>query len=548
MNPLLSIVTGTYNRHDYLKAMVESCRRQLPDGIAYEFVVVDGGSTDNTIAWCKEQPDIKLVRHDGLYGAIKAFTDGADAARGKYVVMANDDIRIQGYSLLRATAYLETHPDCGAVAFAENRVAPGYSADLHVQTLYAASEDGQPVDVPYAQVGMFRRWLGELALWWNMGDPLQSTYGGDSHLSAWLWEHGYTVDAVDGCFIDDQVAPDGLRERNYKIEAERGSAYYRKYPDGVHLNQYPKPEQQNKPRLRILMATLYDRGFGKYKSGLREAFQRVGMVVDIDWLNDPVGLRDTAEAWQPHVVFTQMCHPALMRDLRAKVPNAIIVNWFGDVHWEALTNPDMLEQCKYIDLQLTVNADVLPFYAKRGIRAAYWQVAPEPVDPLPSERSHDVLFMANNYSPARAELGAFLRTLPYDVGIYGANWNRAEGVTLYNFARGGALYARCKVAIGDSQYGDKGFVSNRLFEALYHGACLLHQTIPGLEDLTGLQAGVHYYAWDSHEQLAALIERLLGDEDARKQVAAAGQAYVKAHHTFDHRVAELLEMIRGLKK
>src|SRR3990172_8201697 len=92
MSPLISIVTGTYNRLKHLQSMVESVRLSVGVGIPYEIVVVDGGSKDGTLNWCRLQKDIVLIEHGELLGAVKAFNDGARAAKGTYVILANDDI------------------------------------------------------------------------------------------------------------------------------------------------------------------------------------------------------------------------------------------------------------------------------------------------------------------------------------------------------------------------------------------------------------------------------------------------------------------------
>src|SRR4051812_22400510 len=99
---LLSLVSGTYNRLAPLRQMVESARRYLHRGLAYEIVIVDGGSTDGTQTWCRAQPDVRLIEHGALKGAIAAFCDGAFAARGKYVLLANDDVQFVDYSILGA--------------------------------------------------------------------------------------------------------------------------------------------------------------------------------------------------------------------------------------------------------------------------------------------------------------------------------------------------------------------------------------------------------------------------------------------------------------
>jgi len=107
---LLSVVTGTYNRRESLAQMIASARREIPRGIAYEFVVVDGGSTDGTLEWCKQQPDVYLIQHGALLGAIRAFCDGARTARGEYVLLANDDIEFRPYSIIAAISFRDLLP------------------------------------------------------------------------------------------------------------------------------------------------------------------------------------------------------------------------------------------------------------------------------------------------------------------------------------------------------------------------------------------------------------------------------------------------------
>jgi GT2 family glycosyltransferase len=129
---------------------------------------VDGGSSDDTIRWCNEQPDITLIEHGELRGAIPAFCDGARAANGKYVILANDDVIFHENSVLYALSHLEDTDTCGAVAFADNRYTRNkWQVMEHPYRL----PDGTQISGAYAQVGMYRRWLGDLAGWWGDTDP-----------------------------------------------------------------------------------------------------------------------------------------------------------------------------------------------------------------------------------------------------------------------------------------------------------------------------------------------------------------------------------------
>ncbi len=552
---ILSIVTGTYNRKAHLQQMVNSARVLIPHGWAYEVVVVDGGSTDGTQAWCKKQPDVRLIEHGELRGAIAAFCDGAKAAQGDYVLLANDDIVFQHSSILSAVGYLETHPSCGAVAFADNRPAPGYGREYKVQTMRAI-RDGRAVDVPYAQVGLYRRDLGNAAGWWGADDPdfPGHTYGGDNYLSARIWEMGYTVDAAPGCRVDDLIPADELRQHNTEIERRNPAAYYKRYPNGPAI---PAQQQGGAERLRILYAPIYERNFGKYKSGLRDALGRVGVVLEWDYVNDThQRLEDLVRMWQPHLLLTQAHAPSsipidMLVKARQARPSMVVANWNGDVYTKDLTHPDMLEWLRHVDVQLTVNASALEVYAQEGIPAAYWQVAYEPVDydNLPDVAAHDVVLLANCYSDYRRQLGAVLRSTGATIGLYGFGWEFANVNTTYKFAESAALYARAKIGIGDNQYSnERGFVSNRIFEALASGAFLLHQTVTGLEELTGLQAGVHYVEWTDFNHLHKQIKKWLQPRynAQRERIAAAGRDYVRQHHSFDTRVKELFAILEGL--
>ena len=197
----ISVVTGSVYRLGPLQQMVASARANIPDGLTYEIVVVGVAGDGATANWCAAQQDIRYIAQPALAGAIRAFDEGAAAAQGEYVILANDDIVFARDSILYALLHLERTPTCGAVAFADDRPGPTKANDRHgfgVQLMKAQ----QHKPVVYACVGMFRKWLGDLAGWWGSHDPIMRgghTYGGDTYLSARLWEWGYSVDWVVGC-------------------------------------------------------------------------------------------------------------------------------------------------------------------------------------------------------------------------------------------------------------------------------------------------------------------------------------------------------------
>lgn len=562
---LLSIVTGTYNRLSYLQRMVASVRRSLYRGLQYEFVIVDGGSTDGTLEWCRSQRDIVLVSHGELRGAIRSFCDGCNGARGTYVLLCNDDVEFIDTSILRALAYLETHATTGAVAFADDRPAPGKPAGFGVQTM-TVLKDGRPVHLPYAQVGLFRRWLGDVAGWWGADDPLflSHTYGGDNYLSARIYEYGYTVDAVEGVRVRDLVAKDGLRERNIRQEntlTGSGGGYYARFPMPPQVLSAPvfdSPETPSAAKLRILYLPIFETRVYPHhpiqKRGLREALSRIGHVVEVDYLNQPYDLCELVANWQPDILVTQCQREKIdLSEARALVPNMLVLNWNGDVYLDALIDPASLDWFKRnVDVQLVVNAAALPAYQAAGVKAAYWQCGYEPVkEELDIENRPDIVFMGSAYSQARLELADLLTRLPYNVLLIGTGWVNYPkwngGNTTYDFELSNAIRRASKIEVGDNQWmTDTGFVSNRMFDSLAAGgALLLHQTVPALEAYTGLKAGVHYVEWTDYDDLKDKIAYYLNPkhEKARARIVKTAATYVREYHSFDARVKQLFHEI-----
>lgn len=551
---LISVVTGTFNRLSALSAMITSARRAAVC-LKIEFVIVDGGSTDGTLDYLRAQSDVKLIEHGELRGAIKAFCEGARAAKGDYVILANDDVQFHEQSILRAFVHLESTSTVGAVAFMDNRpIVEGGSTDYKAQMQVALDPNGNGCSVPYAQVGMFRRWLGDMCGWWGIDDPIMSqarTYGGDNYLSSRIWEHGYTVDVVKGAIVHDYILLDALRDYNRQFS---DSAYYQLYPRGPKIASAPAVANPQGEALRILYLPIFEPGNPRQKQtkrGLYEALARIGVVHQVDYLNEKYDLPMLVDMLRPHVMLTQM-HDAVslpastLAACRTVNPSMLILNWNGDAR--GLTEQPYIDLLKHVDLQLVVNAAPLDEYARHGIRAAYWQIGIEEYgQSVPHVQSHDVLFLGNCYNAARRDLESTLLNAGFEVGFYGLNWQHAAGECLYDFATGAALYQNAKVSISDTFYDGKtevkAFVSNRLFQALAAGAFVLQQHSPDLERFTGLVAGVHYVEWTRPDDLVEQVRAYLRNPKDRARIARAGQSFVLQNYSFDRQVKRLFEEI-----
>lgn len=591
---IISIVSGTYNRLQYMKRMVDSVRRSIGVGIPYEIVLVDGGSTDGTIEFCETQSDIVLVRQGELLGAVKAFNAGFAAATGYYVVAANDDIEFVDESLICAVKFMQDNPDVGCGCFWQDRGG----RDWHLEYMPAVL-DGRQVSHIYGQVCIVPRWLGDAVGWW--GDYLH-TYGGDNELSCHVLELGYKVRAVPCACIHDFQLEDELRIHNagvYKspeYAARHGVPHTDSVTWGLHwthkegqykgmcgpvIKYVAETFNDTVPKMkRILYFPIYEPGYDIQKiskRGLRDALAEIGLVYEYDYMGvaSVKGKKycidytfDLATAWQPDLFVFQIqglgeYTAEIMAELRSEHPSAIFVNWNGDYHPETLFDLQYMALLKHFHLTGLVTTQVREEYTRVGIPWFYWQIGYEESDaePSPDTPRHDVVFLANGYSTIRQELVMNLRSLEgYDIGLYGS-WPekfKPNGSTLYDFGAGQKLYRAAKLAISDNQWGmdATGFVSNRLFQAMAAGSnrlfqamaaggvLLLQQRFGGME-LLGLRDSEHLVIWDDFEDLRDEIDYYMTHDDERVKIARTGTEEVLDNHSFDVRVMELLDEFRA---
>ncbi len=578
----LSIVSGTYNRLSHLKNMVQSVRTSIGVGIPYEIVLVDGGSTDSTIEWCKSQDNIVLIEQGELLGAVRAFNTGFEQARGKYVIAANDDIVFVDESLLCALVFMEDNPDVGCGCFWQDR--GGKSWHIEYQP---AIVDGKQVSHIYGQVAIYPRWLGNMVGWW--GQYLH-TYGGDNELTSHILEMGYKVRAVPCACIHDTQVEDELRKINnaaYKDPASAaggGKSNTDSTTWGLKWTRnnrmcgpivalsptVPNPLEKG---LRIFYIPIYEQGHPvqkRQKMGLRDALSEIGLVYEYDYTgvyNDKgakysVDLTfDLADVYKPDMFVFQVqsleVYTAdVIEELKREHPNAIFINWNGDYKPHNLLDVQYMALLKQFHLTGLVTTQIMDAYRVQGIPWFYWQIGYEESDAPPDGTTRDIVFLGNGYSDYRYALADFLGTMKedgYSVGLYGS-WPeryKPDGSTLYDFDAGCSLYRSALFAISDNQWGMEatGFVSNRLFQAMAAGGALfLQQHFDGMEELLGLRDGEHLVAWYDFDDLRSKIEYFMDHTDERVKIVREGTKEVLENHSFDVRVMELLDemRVRGL--
>lgn len=142
----ISIITATYNSEATVSDTLESVLRQ--DYSDYELIIKDGGSTDGTLAVCREyeprfegRMKIISVPDQGLYDAMNI---GIASAMGEVIGILNSDDFYTSDDILSTVArQFEQTPDIDAIY-----------GDVH----YVKAEDTSKL-VRYYSSKVFRRWM-----------------------------------------------------------------------------------------------------------------------------------------------------------------------------------------------------------------------------------------------------------------------------------------------------------------------------------------------------------------------------------------------------
>ncbi|HEY3378388.1 MAG TPA: glycosyltransferase [Armatimonadota bacterium] len=118
-HPFVSIVMATHNRLSLLKDTLDTLYTQSYPKDRYEIIVVDDNSIDGTGQWLHAQP----TKRDGVLfvaitlppsGPAKARNAGIQQARGEYVMITDDDCRIDASCLAELVKSMLQHP-CGGI-------------------------------------------------------------------------------------------------------------------------------------------------------------------------------------------------------------------------------------------------------------------------------------------------------------------------------------------------------------------------------------------------------------------------------------------------
>lgn len=117
-DPVVSVVMGVHDPGEGLEATLDSVLEQ--DGVAIELIVVDDGSTDDTLSLletrARRDPRVRVLRQPRNLGLTAALIRGCAAAAGRYIARQDAGDRSLPGRLAAQAAWLDAHPDAVMVS------------------------------------------------------------------------------------------------------------------------------------------------------------------------------------------------------------------------------------------------------------------------------------------------------------------------------------------------------------------------------------------------------------------------------------------------
>ena len=125
-NPLVSVIIPAYNAGKYIESAVKSVFNQSYNNI--ELVVVNDGSTDNTLDILSQFSSIKIISTPNK-GVSHARNTGIDVSKGEYIFFldADDELEYNAIAILLQICKKNNADICGGLAYSTQKKEVKYS-------------------------------------------------------------------------------------------------------------------------------------------------------------------------------------------------------------------------------------------------------------------------------------------------------------------------------------------------------------------------------------------------------------------------------------
>ena len=318
--------------------------------------------------------------------------------------------------------------------------------------------------------------------------------------------------------------------------------------------------------------------------GILSAYRKVGSVKTFDYraVSRHLGPKVpwsrpeiwNEERWEPMVTRAlRRTNSALLKEARWYRPNfihlgkcelitgrtakllkiitpAYLAHFYGDL--SRSVKPWVKDIGQHADITLLYHRDpkICREHLEAGCnRVGFWWVGTDPAVFYPrevKEKDHSLVFMGRPIRESGDERRATLiamaqgNVVPH---VYGGNWeDLPSGIHCHQFVDEDAFAwacSRAKIALSINASNVLMYASwRRIFNTMACGTLVLVKYFPGLS--TVFENKKHLVWYHTKEEAVQLARYYMNATKEQEQIAEAGRQEVLAHHTWDHRISEIL--------
>jgi N-acetylglucosaminyl-diphospho-decaprenol L-rhamnosyltransferase len=204
--PEISFLIVSWNAWHHLKRCLEAIR--AGDLQNYEIVVVDNGSTDETVPQLRATfPEVRLQANEANLGLPRAVNLGFTLVDGKYVMLLDADTQIEPAAIGHLVDFMDSHPEVSLTA-------------PRILTPQGQIEESAR-NIPSVMSGLFGR--QSVLTRWFPNNPFSARYLGRDHLAS---QEPFRVEQVSASSmfmrrsLIDEVGPWDENYRCYWVDTD----------------------------------------------------------------------------------------------------------------------------------------------------------------------------------------------------------------------------------------------------------------------------------------------------------------------------------------